>query len=133
MTKNLPNPTDRHVGTRVRMRRLMLGMSQTTLADAIGLKFQQVQKYEKGTNKISAGRLLQIARALQVPIPFFFEGARSGLAPSKAKAMADDNISEFMSSSHGVKLAKSFMEVKDAAVRRSIVHLVVRLADSSDD
>ena len=133
MTKNLPNPTDKHVGTRVRMRRLMLGMSQSTLADAIGLKFQQVQKYEKGTNRISASRLVQIARALQVPIPFFFDGARSGFAPSNAKAMADDHVTEFLSSSHGVKLVKALMEIKDAAVRRSIVNLVERLADSNDD
>lgn len=69
-----PEPTDKHVGTRVRMRRLMLDLSQTALADALGLTFQQVQKYEKGKNRISASRLQRISDVLQVPIPFFFEG-----------------------------------------------------------
>ena len=72
--KKRPNPTDTHVGNRVRMRRLMLDMSQTKLGDALGLTFQQVQKYEKGTNRIGAGRLQQISHILQVPISFFFEG-----------------------------------------------------------
>jgi transcriptional regulator with XRE-family HTH domain len=75
VAKKLPNPTDKYVGARVRMRRLMLDMSQTTLADALGLTFQQVQKYEKGTNRIGASRLQHISQFLQVPISFFFEGA----------------------------------------------------------
>src|SRR5580704_14977680 len=70
-----PHPTDKHVGNRVRMRRLMLGMSQEKLADQLGLTFQQVQKYEKGTNRISASRLQEISHVLEVPVPFFFEGA----------------------------------------------------------
>ena len=75
MPKGSLNPIDKHVGSRVRMRRLMLDMSQTNLADALGLTFQQVQKYEKGTNRIGASRLQQISQILQVPVPFFFEGA----------------------------------------------------------
>src|SRR5215467_12019541 len=74
-TKKAPNPIDKHVGSRVRMRRKMLAMSQTKLGDALGLTFQQVQKYEKGTNRMGASRLDHIAHILQVPIPFFFEGA----------------------------------------------------------
>src|SRR5437899_12651933 len=70
-----PNPIDRHVGSRLRMRRMMLDMSQTALADALGITFQQVQKYEKGTNRISAGRLQQVCHTLQVPIAFFFDGS----------------------------------------------------------
>src|ERR1700754_4961781 len=77
MAKKAPNPTDKHVGSRVRMRRMMLGMSQEKLGDALGLTFQQVQKYEKGANRIGASRLQQIAQILQVPVSFFFEGARA--------------------------------------------------------
>ena len=77
IAKKAPNPTDKHVGSRVRMRRMMLGMSQEKLGDALGLTFQQVQKYEKGTNRIGASRLQQIAHILQVPVSFFFEGAPS--------------------------------------------------------
>src|ERR1700730_17438468 len=75
MAKKAPNPIDRHVGSRVRMRRMMLNMSQEKLGDALGLTFQQVQKYEKGTNRIGASRLQQISLILQVPVSFFFEGA----------------------------------------------------------
>ena len=75
MAKKAPNPIDKHVGSRVRMRRMMLGMSQEKLGDALGLTFQQVQKYEKGTNRIGASRLQQISLILQVPVAFFFEGA----------------------------------------------------------
>jgi len=75
MSRSAINPTDRHVGSRLRMRRLMLDMSQTDVADALGPTFQQVQKYEKGSNRISASRLQHISQILQVPVPFFFEGA----------------------------------------------------------
>src|SRR5574337_791085 len=75
MTKKAPNPIDKHVGSRVRMRRMMLAISQEKLGDALGLTFQQVQKYEKGTNRIGASRLQQISHVLQVPVAFFFEGA----------------------------------------------------------
>ena len=75
MAKKAPNPTDKHVGARVRMRRMMLSMSQEKLGDALGLTFQQVQKYEKGANRIGASRLQQIAHILQVPVSFFFDGA----------------------------------------------------------
>src|SRR5947207_13027055 len=77
MAKKAPNPTDKHVGTRVRMRRKMLGMSQEKLGDSLGLTFQQIQKYEKGTNRIASSRLQQISHILQVPVAFLFEGAPS--------------------------------------------------------
>ena len=76
IAKKAPNPIDKHVGSRVRMRRMMLGMSQEKLGNNLGLTFQQVQKYEKGTNRIGASRLQQISQILQVPVSFFFEGAR---------------------------------------------------------
>src|SRR3979409_1428245 len=75
MVKKLPNPIDKHVGSRLRMRRKMLGMSQEKLGEALKITFQQVQKYEKGTNRVSASRLQHISHILQVPVPFFFEGA----------------------------------------------------------
>src|SRR4051812_30165806 len=75
MIKKAPNPIDKHVGSRVRMRRMILQMSQEKLGDALALTFQQVQKYEKGTNRIGASRMQQIAQVLQVPVSFFFEGA----------------------------------------------------------
>jgi transcriptional regulator with XRE-family HTH domain len=80
MPKRAPNPIDKHVGSRVRMRRLKLNMSQTDLGNALGLTFQQVQKYEKGSNRVSASRLQHISQILQVPVPFFFEGALARLA-----------------------------------------------------
>src|ERR1043166_6180006 len=75
MAKKAPNPIDKHVGSRVRMRRMMLGMSQEKLGNALGLTFQQVQKYEKGANRIGASRLQQLSLILQVPVSFFFDGA----------------------------------------------------------
>src|ERR1022692_201214 len=94
--KRLPNPTDVHVGSRVRMRRLMLEMSQEKLGDALGLTFQQVQKYEKGSNRISASRLHQMSRILQVPIPFFFEGAPTPPGTPVGTGAAPDYVSEFL-------------------------------------
>ena len=90
MPRSAINPIDKHVGSRLRMRRLMLDMSQTDIANALGLTFQQVQKYEKGTNRISASRLQHLSQILQVPVPFFFEGApvATGIRPS-ARQMAD--------------------------------------------
>ena len=82
MMKKVPNPIDRHVGSRVRMRRMLAGVSQEKLGEALGLTFQQVQKYEKGTNRISASRLQQIAKMLDVPVSFFFDGAPTGDMPA---------------------------------------------------
>lgn len=130
MAKKAPNPTDKHVGSRVRMRRMMLGMSQEKLGDALGLTFQQVQKYEKGTNRIGASRLQQISHILQVPVSFFFEGAPSlgargegtGEAPSPAY------VSDFLATSDGLALTKAFMRIEDSKLRRRIVDLVEQIA-----
>jgi transcriptional regulator with XRE-family HTH domain len=131
MTKKTPNPTDKHVGSRVRMRRMMLGMSQEKLGDALSLTFQQVQKYEKGTNRIGASRLQQIAHFLQVPVSFFFEGApdlpAGGLA-GMIEAPSPAYISDFLASSDGLALTKAFMQIKDAKLRRRIVDLVSQIA-----
>ena len=126
VVKKLPNPTDKHVGSRVRMRRLMLGMSQSELADAIGLTFQQVQKYEKGTNRMVASRHMEIAHVLQVSVPSLFEGAPSASLQGKGKAVAPSTayLSEFTSSPDGPTLIKAFMQVNNAKLRRHIVKLV---------
>ena len=121
-----PKPVDMHVGSRVRMRRLMLGISQGELADALDLSFQQVQKYEKGTNRIGASRLAHISRFLQVPVAFFFEGASD--APAVATSEKDTRslvlMDDFVSSPQGIRLVQSFTQIEDADVRRRIVDLV---------
>jgi transcriptional regulator with XRE-family HTH domain len=126
MAKKAPNPIDKHVGSRVRMRRMMLGMSQEKLGDALGLTFQQVQKYEKGTNRIGASRLQQIAQILQVPVSFLFEGAP--VAPGGPGGFAEDSSPEYvqttLSTPDGLALVKAFSRIKNAKLRRRIVDLV---------
>ena len=124
--KKAPNPIDQHVGSRVRMRRLMLAMSQEKLGDALGLTFQQVQKYEKGTNRIGASRLEQISQILQVPVAFFFEGALIGSALSMAQ------IDDFVSDSDGLRLMRAFMQIDNATLRRRIAMLVQEIAGDDD-
>ena len=123
------NPIDKHVGSRIRMRRMMLGMSQTTLSDGLGLTFQQVQKYEKGTNRIGAGRLQRISELLQVPVPFFFEGAPHlpGQFEANGAAPSPTYVSEFLATSDGLALTKAFMRITDPDMRRRIVELVEEL------
>jgi transcriptional regulator with XRE-family HTH domain len=131
MTKKAPNPIDKHVGSRVRMRRMMLGMSQEKLGDALALTFQQVQKYEKGTNRIGASRLQQISNILQVPVAFFFEGAPNlseGTAPTGEGAPSPTYVSDFLATSDGLSLTKAFMRIPDAKLRRRIVDLVQQIA-----
>src|SRR5262245_37879549 len=128
--KKAPDLTDQHVGSRVRMRRIMLAMSQEKLGAALGLTFQQVQKYEKGTNRIGASRLQQISHILQVPIAFFFEGAPHAAAPhgSNASALSMTQIDDFVSDSDGLRLMRAFMRIDNAALRRRIVMLMQEIA-----
>jgi transcriptional regulator with XRE-family HTH domain len=130
LAKKAPNPTDKHVGSRVRMRRMMLGMSQEKLGDALGLTFQQVQKYEKGTNRIGASRLQQISHILQVPVAFFFEGAPNvpGQVDGIGDAPSPAYVSDFLATSDGLALTKAFMRIKDSKLRRRIVDLVEQIA-----
>ncbi len=125
MAKKAFNPIDKHVGSRVRMRRLMLGMSQTKLGDALGITFQQVQKYEKGANRIAASRLEHISNVLQVPIPFFFDGAPHVPGQSKGNGAAPSPmyVTEFLASTDGLALTKAFMRIKEPRLRRCIVEL----------
>src|SRR5947209_18659648 len=123
MPKKAPNPIDKHVGSRVRMRRMMLGMSQEKLGDALGLTFQQVQKYEKGSNRIGASRLQQISLILQVPVAFFFEGAPSlpGQGGGFAEPAGPDYATSLLSTSEGLALARAFMRISNVRLRRRIV------------
>jgi transcriptional regulator with XRE-family HTH domain len=128
--KNTPNLTDQHVGARVRMRRKMVAMSQEKLGAALGLTFQQVQKYEKGATRISASRLQQMSHILQVPVEFFFEGAPNASAPhgSNGSALSMAQIDDFVSDLNGLRLIKAFTRIDNAAVRRRIVMLVQEIA-----
>src|ERR1700753_1620038 len=136
MMKKAPNPIDKHVGSRVRMRRMMLSMSQEKLGDALGLTFQQVQKYEKGTNRIGASRLQQISHILQVPVSFFFEGAPANItAPHEegvGEAPSPAYVSDFLATSDGLALTKAFMRISDMKLRRRIVDLVEQIAVDDD-
>jgi transcriptional regulator with XRE-family HTH domain len=133
MTRTAINPIDKHVGNRLRMRRRMLDMSQTDLGNALGLTFQQVQKYEKGRDRIGASRLKHISQILQVPVPFFFEGAPAPFVILNAdKGMTDApspaHVSDFVATSEGLELAKAFMCIEDRSLRRAIVRLVEEIA-----
>jgi transcriptional regulator with XRE-family HTH domain len=126
MAKRSPDPVDRYVGARIRMRRLMLKLSQTELADALGLTFQQVQKYEKGTNRIGASRLQHIASILQVPVAFFFEQFpvnRSEQAQTP-DAPSAESVTAFVSTADGLKLIQAFASIKNTKMRRCIVQMV---------
>ena len=125
-----PNPVDKYVGSRVRMRRIMLGMSQEKLGEALGLTFQQIQKYEKGTNRVGASRIKQISEILQVPVSFLFDGGPTGIA--NAEGAGDDAspsyISDFLATSEGLALTRAFTGIADSKLRRSIVDLVEQIA-----
>jgi transcriptional regulator with XRE-family HTH domain len=125
-----PNEVDQHVGRRLRMRRLMLGMSQEKLADQLHLTFQQVQKYEKGVNRISASRLQDISRILQVPVPFFFEGA-PGASGAKGPPPTPTYVSEFLATADSFVLIRAFTRIKSSQVRRAIVRLVEGIASDT--
>jgi transcriptional regulator with XRE-family HTH domain len=128
--RKIPDPIDRHAGARLRMRRMMVGMSQEKLGAALGVTFQQIQKYEKGANRIAASRLQQIARILQVPPSFFFDEAPAADAPSAGFAEPDAGgyVADILSTAEGVELNRAFSMIRDPKVRRRIVDLVVSLA-----
>ena len=125
-----PQDVDRHVGSRVRMQRMLVGMSQEKLGEACGITFQQIQKYEKGTNRIGASRLQQISLILQAPISFFFEGvpAPSGVHSGFAEGNTPDYSTSLLSTSDGLALAKAFMRIENSKLRRRIVDIVEEMA-----
>jgi transcriptional regulator with XRE-family HTH domain len=126
-----PSPIDIHVGSRMRMRRMMLGMSQEKLGEAFGLTFQQVQKYEKGTNRMGSSRLQQAADILGVAVPFFFEGA--GGFQGNANALLPTYIDDFVASEDGLRLAKAFMRIARPALQRRIVAFVNEIAGEAGE
>ncbi|MCC6983100.1 MAG: helix-turn-helix transcriptional regulator [Bauldia sp.] len=132
--KKKPNPIDTHVGSRVRLRRMMLGMSQERLGEQLGITFQQIQKYEKGTNRIGASRLQHIASVLQVPVSFFFEDA-PGAAPRNGFIESPNTgyIAEFLSSSEGLQLNRAFARIGEPKIRRRVVELVRALAGEPEE
>jgi transcriptional regulator with XRE-family HTH domain len=124
------NSTDAHVGQRMRLQRIALGMSQERLGELLGLTFQQIQKYEKGLSRVGAGRLFDVAALLRVPIGFFFENAdASPRAGGFAKDEEPPPVVEFMASDEGLQLSVAFMRIKDAKVRRRVLNLVRQVAD----
>ena len=132
--KKTPNPIDIHVGSRIRLRRNMISMSQEKLGEALGITFQQIQKYEKGTNRVGASRLQQISQVLGVPVSFFFEDAPGDAPPQGGMAEANSSayVVDFLSSSEGLQLNRSFARISDPKVRRKIIELVRTLADEPE-
>jgi transcriptional regulator with XRE-family HTH domain len=129
-----PNPIDVHVGGRVRFRRMLLGMSQEKLGEKLGLTFQQIQKYEKGINRIGASRLFDLAQVLGVPVQFFYEEAPAGeplaaMPAGFAEKPEENAIVDFLRSRDGLELNKAFVRISDAKARRAIVDLVRSLAN----
>ena len=131
--KKKPNPIDIHVGSRIRLRRTMLGMSQEKLGESLGITFQQIQKYEKGTNRVGASRLQNISSILNVPVSFFFEDAPGDSASGgMAEAASSNYVVDFLSSSEGLQLNRAFVKIGDPKVRRKIVDLVKALAAEAE-
>ena len=133
--KKQANPVDIQVGNRVRLRRMLVGMSQEKLGEMLGLTFQQVQKYEKGVNRIGAGRLFQVSQILGVPIDYFYEGAvMQGDAVSAGFAEPTENppVMEFLSSGEGMQLSLAFMRIKDPKVRKRVLDLVKSLSNEAE-
>ncbi len=125
------NLVDSHVGSRVRLRRMLLGMSQEKLGESLGLTFQQVQKYEKGVNRIGASRLFDLAHVLGVPVQFFYDelgGADAVNAHGFAERPAETYVVDFLGSRDGLELNKAFVRITDPKVRRSVIDLVRSLA-----
>lgn len=121
-----PNPIDVEVGGRIRLRRSLLGLSQSALAEALGVTFQQVQKYEKGTNRVGASRLQDIAPFLKTPVSSFFDG--QGTIVADTGSANSGEITDFLSTAEGLSLNKSFTRIRDADIRRKVVSLVKALA-----
>lgn len=134
-----PNPIDVHVGSRVRLRRTLLGMSQEKLGDAIGLTFQQVQKYERGANRIGSSRLFDLSRVLDVPVSFFFDdmpseisdkapGSEEGLSESSAESYATDPLAK----RETLELVRAYYQIDEPSVRKRLFDLAKALASASE-
>ena len=135
-----PNPVDIHVGGRVRLRRTLLGMSQEKLGEAIGLTFQQVQKYERGANRIGSSRLYDLSRVLDVPVSFFFEEMPAGVAANspaqRRSGMAEEPAAyerDPMAKRETLELVRAYYRITDASVRKKVADLVKTMAATDGD
>jgi transcriptional regulator with XRE-family HTH domain len=132
--KKQANPIDGQVGNRVRLRRMLIGMSQERLGELLGLTFQQVQKYEKGVNRIGAGRLFEVSRILGVPIDYFYEGVSASLGGQGfSENEASPPVMEFVSSGEGLQLSLAFMKIKDTKLRKRVLDLVKQMAEDANN
>lgn len=133
ISKKSPHPIDVHVGGRVRLRRMMLGMSQDKLGEALGLTFQQVQKYEKGINRIGASRVFQISKILNVPIQFFYDDFEGAKIRGFAEGGTEDSFMSLLNTPEGVQLCRYFSEISDPKVRKRVLDLVKSLAQTEQE
>jgi transcriptional regulator with XRE-family HTH domain len=131
-TDRSPNPVDLHVGARIRMRRKLLGISQERLADDLGLTFQQVQKYERGANRVSASKLYEIARSLKTSIAYFFEGLADPANPGESQDSGEQSVHDFLMTPEGLELAAVFPRVPQPRVRRRVLELVRAMAEDEN-
>lgn len=132
----MPNPVDAHVGRQIRTRRKILGLSQERLAGDLRLTFQQVQKYERGANRVSASKLYEVARTLQAPISYFFEGLADPVGdrqPGVADAGSDQFVHDFLMTPEGLDMAEHFPRIRSPRARRKILELVRALAEAPDE
>jgi len=140
MVKKTPNPIDKHVGSRVRMRRMMLNMSQEKLGDALGLTFQQVQKYERGANRVGSSRLFDLARVLEVPIAYFFEDMEASVAnksPSRLMGVSETRMQAYavepdpLARRETLELVRAYYRIDEARVRKRVFELTKALAKAA--
>ncbi|GAA5098541.1 helix-turn-helix transcriptional regulator [Bartonella acomydis] len=131
-TRKKPDPIDIYVGTRIRLRRNILGLTQEKLGEKLGVTFQQIQKYEKGTNRIGASRLQAIAEIMDVPVSYFFD---KGLQTQHVEGFteSDNDFIDFCSSNEGIQLMRAFTNISDAKVRRKIIDLAKALSEEEYD
>jgi transcriptional regulator with XRE-family HTH domain len=134
MPAKAPNPVDKHVGSRVRMRRIMLGISQEKLGEGLGLTFQQIQKYEKGANRIGASRLQQICDILRIPVSFLFEGVPGGTinADGVLEPASPAYVADFLATTEGLALVRAFTVIPNIKLRRAIVDMVELIGEQHD-
>src|SRR3954469_22614677 len=135
MQAKAPNPVDRHVGSRERLRRIMLGMSQERLGEGLRLTFQQIQKYEKGTNRIGASRLQQICDILRIPVSFLFEGVPGGTinADGMIEPASPAYVADFLATAEGLALVRAFTEIPNVKLRRAIVDMVELIGERKEE
>jgi transcriptional regulator with XRE-family HTH domain len=125
-----PNYVDQHIGARIRLRRLTTHVSQEGLADRLNITFQQVQKYEKGVNRVAASRLWDLAHALEVPVGYFFEGLEDGIAAQgMSEACGDEPVFDLIASPDGAQLAAAYASIESPRVRRGLLELMRALSD----